>query len=358
MSDLELGQLADPQKFISPIEVKDERLDDLVADLKMMYLIRLAEEKIADNVIEGKIKCPCHLAIGQEAVAVGIARVLRNTDRAFGTHRSHAHFISLGNSVESLFAEVLGKTTGCSRGMGGSMHLYGGGGNAFVGSVPIVAGTVSVATGAALSAKMDFDLKRSNKKNMDVAIAFFGDGAAEEGSVHECMNYASVFKLPMFFVCENNLFSSHLHINLRQPKDKVARYAVAHDMNHRVIDGNNIIDVIEASRFLVDQMRAGKGPGFLEAITYRWRGHVGPSEDIDVGLKRNDELSLWKKRDPVGRLHLGLLNYNAWSEKQFEEMKKECRSQIEIAWNNAESAPYPEKSQLLSAVYASGEAIL
>src|SRR5690606_8272404 len=163
-------------------------------------------------------------------------------------------------------------STGCSKGMGGSMHLYAKE-HGFWGSVPIVGATISMAVGAGLAAQMD----KPDRKDMDVGVAYFGDGAAEEGVLHESLNFAAKFKVPVIFVCENNLFSSHLHILLRQPKDKVARYAESHDVNVEVVDGNDIEAVSKAAKRLVDAARNGEGPGFLEAVTYRWRGHVGPS---------------------------------------------------------------------------------
>lgn len=354
MNNFELGKLTDPGVYTDPIDVAGEELELLKEELRDMVLIRKAEEKIGDMIIDGHIECPCHLAIGQEAIAVGVARHLRKTDRAFGTHRSHGQYLATGNSVESLFTEILGKDTGCSKGMGGSMHLYGGTETAFKGSVPIVAGTIPMGVGAALAAKMD--QARGLTKDNDVGLAFFGDGAIEEGVVHESMNIASIFRLPMLFVCENNLFSSHLHINLRQPKDMVARFAVAHNIENRVVDGNDIVAVAKAAKELIEYSRAGEGPGFLEVITYRWRGHVGPREDTDVGLHRGEDHKRWKQRDPIRRLHEGLKKRDSqWTDESMAALDQEVQEEVEKAWTRAVEAPFPEVEQLLSAVYASGE---
>ena len=286
---LTLGALADSRHFHAPLALDESDVADAAMALRTMLRIRRAEERIADNVATGVIRCPCHLAIGQEAAAVGVARQLRTTDRAFGAHRSHAHFLAMGGSLEGLFAEVLGRDTGVSRGMGGSMHIraqeVG-----FYGSVPIVGATIPIAVGAGLAAKMD--------RKGDVAVAFFGDGATEEGSFHESMNMAAVMGLPVLFVCENNLFASHLHISLRQPRDRIARFAEAHGVDSATVDGNDVVAVRRALEAPMRTWRAGRGgPFFLEAVTYRWRGHVGHREDLDVGVSRKDDLE-------IGRAHV------------------------------------------------------
>jgi len=307
-------------------------------------LIRRTEEVIGDNVTNGKIKCPCHLAIGQEAIPVGVSNHLRASDHVFGTHRSHGHFLALGGSVHSLLAEVLGKVTGCSKGMGGSMHLYDGA-NGFRGSVPIVAATVSMGVGGALAAKL------KGGGEMDVGVSYFGDGSAEEGPVHESLNFAARFKLPMLFVCENNLFSSHLHILHRQPFDRVSRYADPHGMNVEVVDGNDVVAVSAAAEKLISAARKGEGPGFLEVVTYRWRGHVGPREDTDVGLKRSEDLEIWKNRDPIKRLVEGLIKAGQYSDYEFDREKFEINKTIELAWEQAEKDPFPSVDNLLNKVY-------
>lgn len=347
-----LGHLADPKQFTGPIDISGIETSLLLRQLRDMLVIRFAEEKIAEQVIAKKIVCPAHLAIGQEAVAVGVAAHLRRSDRAFGTHRSHSHFLAMGGDPFELFAETLGRVGGCSKGMGGSMHLFGGD-CGFVGSVPIVGATISLAVGAALAAKMDGGAETT--QGLDVGVAFFGDGAVEEGTVHESMNMASHFKLPMLFVVENNLFSSHLHINLRQPTDATARFADAHQMFVEVVDGNDVVAVARATERLLARSRKGEGAGFLEGVTYRWRGHVGPSEDVDVGLKRVDDLLAWKQRDPVRRLFESLRNSGAMSEDAFVKLQKDIRAEMDEAWDRAERSPWPEKNQLLDVVYATEE---
>jgi TPP-dependent pyruvate/acetoin dehydrogenase alpha subunit len=341
----DLGDLADPGKYTASLDIEGVTPARLHEHLRMMLRIRRVEEKIGDMVSAGKIACPCHLGIGQEAIAVGVSEHLRASDRVFGGHRSHAHFLALGGGVYPLLAEILGRQDGCSHGMGGSMHLYGAA-HGFVGSVPIVAGTVPLAAGAALAAKKD--------GRGDVAVAYFGDGAAEEGAIHEAMNLAAVWRLPLLFVCENNLFASHLHISLRQPSDSVGRYAASHRMPVEVVDGNDVVAVAGATRKLVENMRLGGGPAFLEAVTYRWRGHVGPREDNDVGVNRGNDLILWKVRDPVRRLVEAMMAAVVLDDAAYRCMDDEERLAVESAWIRAETAPFPPVSALLDRVYAEG----
>jgi pyruvate dehydrogenase E1 component alpha subunit len=315
--------------------------------LRSMILIRLCEERIADGVASGEIRCPCHLAIGQEAVAVGVAEHLRATDKCFGAHRSHAHFLALGGAIEQMMAEIHGKDTGCSRGMGGSMHLrderIG-----LIGTVPIVGATIPMAVGAGLALKMD--------GGDGVAVAFFGDGATEEGVFHESMNLAASLPSPTIFVCEHNLFSSHLHISLRQPSSRIARYAEAHCMPHGTVDGNDLGEVLRASQEAIAHARASRQPYFLEFVTYRWRGHVGHREDIDVGVRRKDDLHLWKRRDPIRRCADALAAAGSLSAGELDLMTVEVRAQIETAWEFALRSPYPVGAALMSRVYAGGGA--
>lgn len=338
-----IGSLADPSSCWDPIDLKDENRESLISSLELMILIRKAEEKIGDNVENNKIKCPCHLAIGQEAPALGIAAHIRPGDAVFGAHRSHAHYLALGGDLRELFAEILGKETGCSKGMGGSMHLRSLA-NQLYGTVPIVGATIPIATGAALSHKLD---------NCDsVAISFLGDGAVEEGVFHESLNLASVLNLPVVYVVENNLFASHLHIDLRQSSDSTCRFAEAHGINWFRVDGNNIVDMKEAAGNAIEAARAGQGPQFIEAITYRWRGHVGYREDNDVGVQRDVDLIKWRKRDPIQRLAQSLFDEKAYSKDDLKEAEEAADARIESAWNQAEADPYPQISALIERVYA------
>jgi TPP-dependent pyruvate/acetoin dehydrogenase alpha subunit len=337
-----LGKLADPNAFNESIDISGQDTQVLLRQLKMMLLIRQAEEKIAEMVEKKIIKCPCHLGVGQEATAVGVSEYLRPTDRIFGAHRSHTHFLAAGGSLYELFSEVLGKETGCSKGMGGSMHLFdkkiG-----FLGSVPIVGASVPIAVGAGLAAKMD--------GRGDIAVSYLGDSALEEGGVQEALNLASVKKIPVIFVVENNFFASHLHINLRQPSDSTIRYAQTYGIESRVVDGNNVVEVMQAVEELTQKLRQGDGPCFIEAITYRWKGHVGHREDTDVGVNRKDDLLTWKKRDPIRRLVDSLLAVSALSINEYDTIQLNIIEEIENTWKRAEEAPFPKAEALFDLVY-------
>lgn len=339
-----LGCLTDAEAFQDPLDVQNCNVDTLRAHYALMLTIRKAEERIGQAVTDGAVHCPAHLAIGQEAIAVGVSAHLRSSDRIFGAHRSHGHFLALGASVHSLFAEVLGRNTGASHGMGGSMHLWAGS-HGFAGSVPIVAGTVSLAVGAALAAKMD--------GGDDVAVVYLGDGAFEEGVVHESLNLASSMKLPVLFVAENNLFASHLHIDQRQPSDRLSRFAIASGIANALVDGNDVVKVSQHARALLVQCRSARVPGFLEAVTYRWRGHVGPREDQDVGIDRKVDLLNWKRRDPLSRLSAALLGQTGVTQAEIDHIAATVQENIDTAWRRALADPLASEEQLLDYVYAS-----
>jgi TPP-dependent pyruvate/acetoin dehydrogenase alpha subunit len=339
-----LGTLAEPSMHHEPLELHDFLEGDLVAYLTSMITIRKVEQRLALGRKDGLIGGPVHLGAGQEAIAVGISSVLQSTDRVFGAHRSHSHLLALNPDYYKLFAEVLGRDTGFSRGMGGSMHLWDQS-NGFYGSVPIVSGTVSLAVGAGIAAKL-------HGVN-DVAVAYFGDGAMEEGVVHESLNLARVQEAPVLFVVENNLFASHMHVSLRQPSDLMSRFAVANDIPHELVDGNDVVAVAKAAEKLVGDARAGKGPGFLEVVTYRWYGHVDWRDDIDVGVHRSlEEVDNWRARDPIRRLSIAMTNANMWSGEKENAFNTELDEQIEAAWERAMGDPSPANTATLDRVYA------
>ena len=316
---------------------------DLIHQLISMIKIREVEIKIAKMRKTSQIGGPVHLGAGQEAIAVGVSKFLRKTDFVLSGHRSHAHLLALGSDPYKLFAEVLGKSTGLTKGMGGSMHLWDGP-NGFYGSVPIVAGSVPLAVGAALALKM--------QNRDDIAVAYFGDGAIEEGVIHESLNLARQLKVPILFVCENNLFSSHMHISQRQPLQSVSRFSIANDIQTELVDGNNILQVEVAANRLIDVARNIKLPVFIEAITYRHYGHVDWRDDIDVGVNRSKaDLTLWKSRDPILRLESALLEAKIISESEIIEIKQKISTKIDNAWNKAVEDFQPESSSLFDYVY-------
>jgi acetoin:2,6-dichlorophenolindophenol oxidoreductase subunit alpha len=339
----DLDELLDPAQFSGLINIEGVDRELLKRMVHDMRLIRHTEEMIANLAQDNVIGTPCHLGIGQEAVAVGVSAHLRPSDRVFGGHRSHSHYLAMGGDLYRLFAEVLGKADGASRGMGGSMHLCAHS-VGFHGSVPLVGATIPIAVGAALAAMM--------QGSGDVGVAYFGDGATEEGVLHESLNLASLYRLPVLFVCENNLFSSHLDIGLRQPSDRIARFAEAHRVAACTIDGNDILAVSRAAQGLLARARAGAGPGFLEAVTYRHRGHVGWMDDIDVGVRRKmEDLVVWKKRDPIQRLEGAMVRAEIVSREQLAEGQAALQARIQSACERAIAAPYPPVSTLLRSVF-------
>lgn len=328
----------------------DQKLDlglgnktDLIHQYSLMTKIRIAEQKIAEMRKLGFIGGPVHLSVGQEAIAVGISKYLRKTDIVLSGHRSHAHLLALESDPYKLFAEVLGKSTGLTKGMGGSMHLWDGP-NGFYGSVPIVAGTVPLAVGAAMALKM--------QNRDDISVAYFGDGAIEEGVIHESLNLARQLRVPILFVCENNLFSSHMHISQRQPFSSISRFSIANDIQTAVVDGNNIIQVSKVANLLIDSARTNKSPVFIEALTYRHYGHVDWREDIDVGIYRSEsDLKIWKGRDPIHRLEAALSEAKIVDENELLEIKLKINSNIESAWNKALQDLEPETDSLFEFIY-------
>ena len=339
-----INDLINPKNFNEAIDI-DTDIDQIFLEksLRTMIIIRLVEQKLAKEKELGSIGGPVHLGVGQEAIAAGISLHLKKTDRVFGAHRSHSHIISLGTNIKNFFSEILGRHTGLSKGMGGSMHLWDKP-NGFYGSVPIVAGTVPIALGAAFAAKMD--------SNEDIAVSYLGDSALEEGVVHESFNIASLMNLPILFVVENNLFGSHMHISQRQSQVSSTRYAKAHGIDYRLVDGNNVIEIHKASKELINNARKDNKPGFLEAITYRWYGHVDWREDLDVGVNRSfEDLADWKKRDPIKRLKESMIRKNIITINVFEKIISEISDIIETSWEEALKEPHPENANLIKYVY-------
>ena len=339
----QVRDLSNPKNFQKALDLKDYSKDLLVSSLNRMILIRRVEEKLALEKESDTIGGPVHLGAGQEGIAVGISANLKKTDRVFGAHRSHSHVLALDSCVYELFAEVLGKDTGLSKGMGGSMHLTNTK-SGFMGSVPIVAGTVPLAVGAS------FDSKYRNKD--DIGVAYIGDGAIEEGIVHESLNLSKILDTPTLFVVENNLFSSHMHISLRQPSSLTSRFAIANEIDFEICDGNDVIQVYEKSKSLINDIRKSGGPKFIEAITYRHYGHVDYRKDIDVGVNRSEEdLENWLLRDPIERLKKSMLDKSIITKDEILSYEEELASEINKSWERALNDPYPNSKTLLGRVY-------
>lgn len=322
-------------------------MDISSASLRALYItmlrIRRFEEKVAELLIsKSEIICPVHLYIGQEAVAAGVCANLRQDDYVFSTHRSHGHYIAKGGNMKALMAELYGRATGCSKGRGGSMHLASPD-MGLPGSSAIVAGTIPLAAGTALA----FSLQKRDT----VSVAFFGDGAVSEGVFYESLNLASLKKLPVIFVCENNLYSTHMPISACLANTDIYRKAEAFKMPGIRVDGNNAIEVFKAAKQAIQNARHGMGPALIECMTYRWRGHVGPNDDIDEGLRSREELEQWMNRCPVKMVEEHLLQRGVLSETEKTRLYRSIEREIEEAVTFARESPYPDKGKLLNNVF-------
>lgn len=310
---------------------------------RSMLRIRRFEEVIGDCVEAGEVIGPAHLYIGQEAVAVGVCSALREDDYIFGAHRSHGHYLAKGGDMRKLAAEILGRATGCSQGRGGSMHIVARE-VGLLGTSALVGGGFGPGVGTALASQLQ-GLDR-------VTAIFFGDGATEEGIFFEAVNFAALQKLPAVFVCENNLYSSHLPISARQPIDTLYEHAAVYRIPARRIDGNNVRQVSDTAQEAVDRARAGLGPSFIEAMTYRWRGHVGPNLDLDKGLRTPEELNAWMARCPI-KTHAAFMDTSgAWATGERERIDRAVENEVAEAISFARASPRPDPCDLLKHVYS------
>lgn len=317
---------------------------DLISAYRDLFNLRLFELKCAKLKETSSIGGPVHLAVGQEAVALGVSASLNSNDFVFSAHRSHTHLLSMSKNYFELFAEILGRESSLSGGYGGSMHLTDQN-SGFYGSVPIVAGTVPIAVGAAFAAKYnDTD---------SIAVSYFGDGALEEGVIQESLNLASKLKLPILFVCENNYMASHMHLSERQPSGDLTRFATANNIESIRLDGNNILTIFEEMKNIISEIRITKNPFFVEALTFRHLGHVDWREDIDVGVNRSmSELQSWKTIDPILRLRNLLKKMQFVSETDLVALEQELTNQMEQWAEMALRMPSPNASGILSKVYS------
>jgi TPP-dependent pyruvate/acetoin dehydrogenase alpha subunit len=283
---------------------------------QQLLRIRLIEEAIAKRYGEQKMRCPVHLSIGQEAVAVGVCAHLKKRDFAVSGHRAHAHYLAKGGDLKKMIAEIFGKETGCSKGRGGSMHLVDLDAG-FLGSTPIVGGSIPIGVGAAFGAFL--------KSESRVVAIFFGEGATEEGVFSECLNFASLKKLPVLFVCENNLYSVYSPLNVRQPTERsISLIAQAHGLLALHGDGNNLDEVSTLTQKALDHIHLGKGPVLLEFATYRFREHCGPCPDP---FQPKEEVLRWQMKDPLCTLNLAT--------------SPEILKEIDEAFAFAEASPWP-----------------
>jgi len=306
-----------------------------------MLRIRLVEEKLADWYTSGLIKAPVHLSIGQEAVAVGVMAALSPEDKIVSTHRCHGHYLAKGGDLKKMMAEILGKATGCCRGKGGTMHLFDDSAGHVI-SAPLVGASIAFAVGIAMSSKMKGESK--------IAVAFFGDGAVEEGVFWESINFASVFKLPVLFVCENNLYATHSPILRRQPYEEIVSRVKSHNIRtFYVNNGNDVLMVLKAAQEAVSETRKFK-PCLIEACTYRLREHWGPGEDWHLGYRTREEGDEWLAKCPFKQLRKVFDKGGNLSQLNTDEMEKMIKKEIDEAVKFALESPAPLENELLSEV--------
>ena len=301
---------------------------------KKMLKIRLTEETIAEKYPEGKMRCPTHLSIGQEGVASGVCANLTNDDLVLSTHRSHAHYLAKNGNLNKMIAEIYGKSSGCSSGKGGSMHLIDTS-VGFMGSTAIVGNTIPLGVGLGLSIKL------KNEKN--ISCVFFGDGSIEEGVFYESVNFAVLKKLPVLFICEDNLYSVYSPMSVRQPEDRIIHEMVkAQGIQTFYGNGNDISEVSEITKNAIDNIRRGCGPQFLQFSTYRWREHCGPNYDNDIGYRTEEEFELWKLKDPIKHCEDNLINDD---KKKINKLKIEIQKEVDSAFEFAENSPFPKSEE-------------
>ncbi len=319
-----------------------EKDDNLVDAFRAMLRIRRVEEAISERYSEKEMRTPVHLCVGQEGVPVGISQHLQVSDKVLSGHRSHGQYLAKGGNLNSMIAELYGREGGCSRGRGGSQHLIdlqcG-----FLGSAPVLGSTLAIGVGVAWA------LRRSAPGS--VVVTYFGDAATEEGVFHEALSFASLHTLPVIFVCENNLYSTHTALASRQPDRPIADLALGHGIPSAAYDGNDMKNVLQSSRIAIDRARAGHGPTFLVYDTYRYLEHVGPGLDIHIGYRTQDEWNEWQDRDVIDRLREELRDTSAdWADVE-RNIEDEIAAEIRHAFDFAITSPYPEALELMSFVH-------
>ena len=317
-----------------------EKLKDM---LLKIYRIRFFEETIKNLYFEDLITGPLHLYIGEEAVAVGACSVLRQSDYIVSTHRGHGHCIAKGGNLKKMMAELLGRETGYCKGRGGSMHLA----DHKIGILTcsgIVGGGIPAAVGAGFSS--------SYRNSGQVTVSFFGDGATNQGSFHESLNLASLWKLPVIFVCENNRYAITVPTTRSTSIKNIADRAVSYGIPGKVVDGMNVLAVYEAVKEAVDRAREAKGPSLIETKTYRFEGHwVGDP----IVYRTDEEVKEWKKRDPILGFRKTLLEDSQFNKSELDSIQEQARREIEEAVLFAKNSPFPKSNDLEKYVYCGEE---
>jgi 2-oxoisovalerate dehydrogenase E1 component len=307
---------------------------------RSLYRIRRTEEEVAKAYPTDKIKSPVHLSIGQEAISVAVCEALRPEDIVFGTYRGHANYLAKGGNLKQMVAELYGKSSGCTKGKGGSMHLIDVSAGV-MGTSAVVGTTVANAVGYAYALKV--------RREKRVVVSFFGDGATEEGVFAESLNFAALKSLPIIFVCENNGYAIHTHQTKRQAVPRIAARAAAAGVVSHAFENDDVLEIHSNVREAIEAARTGEaGPFFFECPTYRWREHVGPNEDWHLGFRKPEDAQRWKDHDQV-RVVGAML-----SDADRKQIEADVEVEVREAFEFAENSPFPELTELHTHVFAGG----
>ena len=315
--------------------------EQLLALYRQLLIIRNTEEQLARSHQMGLIHGACHTYVGEEAIAAGVCAHLRPDDAVFSTHRGHGHALAKGVSPHEVIAELFGRATGCSQGRGGSMHLFkpevG-----MMGTSGIVGPCILQATGAGYSFKL--------LKTDQIGVAFFGDGAVNNGAFHEGLNLASIWKLPTLFICENNLYATEVPFAYSAGNPNVGNRGPAYGMESVTVDGNDVLAVYEAAQEAVQRARGGEGPTLIECRTYRTRAH---SEGMrDAGYRTQEEVEEWKERDPIKRYSEWLLENEEAGTETLAAIQAEVKTTVADAEEFARNSPWPEPDTVIDHVFS------
>ncbi len=309
-----------------------------------MLRIREIEKTIAEKYNEWEMRCPVHLSIGQEAVAVGVCQNLKKNDEIVTAHRCHAHYLAKGGSLKSMISELYGKETGCAKGLGGSMHLIDlrAGVSA---AVPIVGSTIPIGTGIAWANKI--------KKSGKIVAIFFGDGATEEGVFFESLDFAALHRLPVLFVCENNEYSVYSHISKRQSKKRnITSISESLGVKSLKLNGNSIEEVFLKSKDIINKMRKDSKPYLIELKTFRAVEHCGPNNDDNLNYRTKNYLNYWEQKCPISNYEKFLKRNKLLSNYQLLKIKENIKKQISSAFDFAKKSKFPKKKLLKKYIYA------
>jgi len=316
--------------------------DQMIELYKVMVTIRLFEEKIQDLYARGLVPGLAHLYIGEEAIATGVSAHLRKDDYVTCNHRSHGHVIAKGAELKYMMAELFGKKTGYCKGKGGSMHIaditIG-----ILGANGIAGGGIPIAVGSALSSKM--------RKKDQVTVCFFGDGASNNGTFHEGLNFASVHRLPVVFICENNLYGISVSQKQHQVIEDISIRSVSYNMPGITVDGNDVLTVYEASGKAIQRARVGEGPTLVECKTYRWRGHHEGDPNQGRRYRTVEEIQEWVQKCPIKRFEEKLVGEKVLSKNKIKNIWEEVGKKIEEAVEFANQSPFPDPPDVYEDVY-------